>query len=339
MLYITTRGNRDAYTAHRTLCSDFAPDGGCFIPMSMPKYTESEILALKNKTFSETVAEVLNQFFSTQMSGLDVDLLIGRSTLKMVSMNLKLVIAEIWRSPSGTFSHAIERLYRSLAQNETVMEKPTEWVRIAVRTAVLFAIYGQMLSCNMISGTGTLDISIPIGDFTPVSAAIYAKDMGLPIGMIICTADENNSPWELIQRSSFTPSSVDASLLPGLERLIHLKMGTEESLRFQEKCRAKRNYLLDEERFSAFSADLFCAVAGNSRAGSTINSIFRSNSYLIDPVTAYCYGGLQDYRAKAGESRLTLLISEETPLHFAKEITEATGVSKNKLADYINRPE
>ena len=43
MLYITTRGDRDAFTAHRTLCTDRAPDHGCFIPMRFPKFSEKEI--------------------------------------------------------------------------------------------------------------------------------------------------------------------------------------------------------------------------------------------------------------------------------------------------------
>ena len=68
MLYLTTRSNRDAFTAHRAIMEEHGPDGGLYIPFSLPEYTPEEIAALKEKSFSQTVADVLNMFFSSRLS-------------------------------------------------------------------------------------------------------------------------------------------------------------------------------------------------------------------------------------------------------------------------------
>ena len=39
MLYVTTRNNRDAYTARRALTENRGPDGGFFVPFREPVFT------------------------------------------------------------------------------------------------------------------------------------------------------------------------------------------------------------------------------------------------------------------------------------------------------------
>ena len=79
MLYATTRSKTDTYTAHRTLFEDRAPDGGFFVPFRMPNV---DIQSLKENSFSEAVAEILNVFFSTGITAWDVDCCIGKSAAK-----------------------------------------------------------------------------------------------------------------------------------------------------------------------------------------------------------------------------------------------------------------
>lgn len=337
MLYLTTRDTSDTYTPYETLYSDAAPDGGAFVPLSLPAYDDNALRALRGKKFGQIVAEVLNQFFTVQISGWDVDFSIGRNSVKLVPMNIKIVIAELWHNPQSNFSHTVHALYKSLCNNEQTRDIPTQWVKIAAYIAVLFALFGEMLTQDITTLAEPFDISVPLGDFTGVTAAVYAQKMGLPIGTIICTCDDNSSVWDLIHRGIFTPTAADAQLLPGLERLFHFKLGTEEAKHFCEMCGNGRVYSIGEEQFSNFNAGLFCAVTGKNRADSMINSVLRSNSYIIDPITALCYGGLQDYRARTGENKLTLLLSETTPLNFVSQITSATGISSDQLVALVNK--
>ena len=337
MLYVTTRGTKDAFTAHRTLCSDTAPDGGCFVPMSMPRFQPEDIKALSSKSFGQIVAEIINLLFSTQLSGWDIDLMTGRNTVKVFSLTQKLKIAELWHNSGSCFSHMVQNLYRGLCKNADAMDVPSDWSKIAIRISVYFALYAQLLSGDHITVEQPFDLALSAGDFTPVIAALYAREMGLPIRKVICTVGDSSGVWDLIQRGCFTAANVDMHLLQGLERLVQLTMGTNEVARFNEKCQNRRPYYVDDEMLPALNADLFCAVAGQSRTESTINSVFRSNDYILDPDTAHCYGGLQDYRSKSGENKFTLLLSEASPLQYAREITSATGLAMSDLAARVNR--
>ena len=337
MLYITTRGNKDAYTAYRALMENSAPDGGQYIPYVMPDFDANEIESLASKTFGETVAQILCKFFSTKLTGWDVDFTIGRNAVKLVSMNHRIGIAELWHNPEGSFSYIVESLYKKICGEYPPAAAPSNWTKIAVRIAVLFGLYGEFLRSGTIDKEQLFDLSVPADDFSGVMAAWYARKFGLPIDKIICTCDENSGLWDFINRGTFVFSDENTVITTGIERLIHGTLGFDEANLFCEKYSAKRSYNADEEeQLPLINQGLYCVVTGVNRGESIVNSIYRSNNYIIDPETALCYGGVQDYRAKVGDSKLTMLLAERTPMDFAKEITSATGLTRDKILRQIN---
>lgn len=337
MLYITTRGNKDAFTAYRALMENSAPDGGQYIPFAMPVYDANEIAALASKTFGQNVAELLCRFFSVKLSGWDVDFAIGRNAVKMVSMNHRIVIYELWHNPEGKFSYIVESLYNKICGEYNPSDTPSEWTKIAVRIAVLFGLYGELLRSGVVDLEQILDVSLPAGDFSTVMSAWYARRIGLPIGRIICICDEDSGLWDFINRGTFLFTDKNTALMPGIERLVHGTFGFDEANCFSAKYSEKRSYNLDEvEQLPLLNEGLFCVVTSTNRGESIVNSVFRSNNYIIDPETALCYGGVQDYRAKFGDSKLTLLLAERTPMDFAGTITSVTGLTGDKILRKIS---
>lgn len=333
MLYVTTRGNKDAYTSHRALHEDLAPDGGRFVPFRLPHYSAEEILALRTKTFGQAVAELLNVFFSCQLTGWDVDFCVGRNAARLVTMNLRITVAELWHNPSANYNYIVESLYRKI--KSTGSGAAVDWARIAVRIAVLFGLYADMLQLEMTSYDQTVDISVPVEDFSAPMAAWYARSMGLPIGTIICTCEENCPVWDLIHRGTFNTAAVNSATQLGIERLVESAFGSDEVQVYREKCKNGQTYVVDEDLLGSLKNNIFCAVAGEKRSETTINSVFRNNSYIIDPMTSLCYSGLQDYRSRTGSNRITLLLAERTPLDYTSQISAATGIPDTKLIDYI----
>ena len=78
MLYISTRSKIDSFTAYRALHENCAPDGGAFAPMQLRKFGSDEIELLLRSSFNDAVSTILNYFFSTKLSGFDLDFSIGR---------------------------------------------------------------------------------------------------------------------------------------------------------------------------------------------------------------------------------------------------------------------
>lgn len=336
MLYISTRCKEDTYTVHRALTCEQAPDGGRFVPFHMPAYSAEELAQLEDKSFSQTVADVLNMFFSSRLNGWDLDISIGRNIFRIVPMNHKIVLVELWHNLEGKFSYVENALFQTLTvgKEESFF---TDWVRISVRIAILFGLYGEMLRNNILEPGHSFDISVPNDAFVMPMAAWYSRAMGLPLNMIICCCSEDNNIWEFIHRGVLSTPLVPKELASGLERLLQGTLGCDEANKFCLAYHERKPYSVSEEALAVLNRGLFCSVAGKDRAQNTINSVFRSNSYIITPGAALCYSGLQDYRARTGESSLTVILAERTPMDYSKTICDATGISADKLYDHINR--
>ena len=336
MLYVTTRNSAVTYTSRFTLKEESAPDGGLYIPAEYPRYSEDQISSLRGKTFGETVADILNLFYPNQLTGWDVDFCIGRNVFRLVSMNHRIAVAEMWHNLGDELFYITRQLYNKILATSSTVKEPTSWFSITATVAILFALYGELMKAEIIHPQQKIDISMADHDFSMTMAAWYAREMGLPIGTIIYTCEENCPIWDLIYRGSFVPS-VDGVVQNGVERLICAVLGQSESQSFVDKCQARQTYFVDEELQHKFVDGMFCAVPGASRASNVISSIYRSNQYLLDPYTALCHGGMQDYRARNGISRLTLMLSVENPMRYRDEIIAATGVSEELLFAQIKQ--
>lgn len=335
MLYLTTRDNKDAYTAHKALTQAEGPDGGRFVPFRLPEITSEELGALTDKSFGQIVADIINLFFSSRLTGWDVDCCVGRTPVKLIPMNHKILVAELWHNLEGKYTYLVSNLYRIVSGNADSVNVPTDWFQIAVQIAVLFGLYGEMLRMQSVSIGECFDVSVPTGDFSVPMAAWYSRKMGLPINTIICTHEEDSTVWDLIHRGAFNPATAEVGLSSGVERLIHATCGTDAVQGYLNKIQVGRIYSVAEESQKCISEGFFCSVAGKDRADTVINSVFRMSRYLIDPDTALLYGGLQDFRAKCGDSRLTVLLSECTPMEYMKQISDATGIPTDKLTENV----
>ncbi len=329
MLYITTRDDKDAYTAYRALHENAAPDGGAYIPFRMPMFSSDEIAQFAAGTFGETVATILNRFFSCRLSGWDVDFCIGRNVIQLETMSHRMVVAELWHNPEGTYSHICSSLFNRLCG--TAANEPTEWFILAAHIAVLFGIYSEMCRSEIITAGDKLDITATADDIPVPLAALYARQMGLPIGTIIFTSEDTSDLWDMIHLGELN-TSIKSKNAVNYERLICATLGSAGVAALRDAMLTQKTFRVESELLSSFNDGLFCSVTGKERSTQNVNSIYRSNSYILDPKAALSVGGLQDYRAKTGESKLTLVLSCASPMHYASKISDATGISEEKLS-------
>lgn len=329
MLYVSTRNRTNSFTAHRALHEDRAPDGGMFVPFQLPFFTDSLIRAMQEAAFGEVVANLLNLFFSTRLTGWDVESCIGRHPIKLVAMNHRLIIAEVWHNLESDCAYTEQVLYNRLCGSDG--EQVTDWAKIAIRIALLFGIFAELSA----SGLCQMDISVTAEDFTTPMAVWYARRMGLPISTIICCGDESSAAWDLIHRGELNTNAA-FNHAGGLERLIYGTLGLQETLRYLDVCHRRGTYQISELAQQTLGSGLFAAVVGSTRVPSVISSVYRTSGYILDPHTAVSYGGLQDYRARSGESRATLVLAQRSPVFDAEKITGILGISAEELIKCVN---
>lgn len=305
MLYVTTRDDKDAYTAHRTLHSDFAPDGGQFIPFKLPAFTEEDIKRFADGNFGQNVAEILNLFFSVKLNGPEIELSIGRNPVKLVPLSQKITVAEIWHNPISKFQYTVQILYKKITADQG--EKPTLWFETVVRIAFLFGIFGEMHSGNAVS---SLDVAISAADASVVNAVWMAKKMGLPLDMMIIACDEGSAVWDVLRRGVCTNGATESESKI-VEQVIYHGFGPDEVKKYLLSRSVGTVYSAEEERLSEVRNYTFVAAVSRSRLDTVASSVMRTDSYRINDDTAAAFGGLQDYRASTRENRMTLILVED----------------------------
>lgn len=326
MLYVTTRNKHDTYTVHHVLEKDRGEDGGLFQPFHLVPFTRDELFEMAGQTFGQRVAQILNLFFSARLTGWDVDFCAGKNPVKIVPMSHRILEAECWHNPDNTFARMEKALCERICGK--AVEKPTAWMAIGVRIAVLFGIYGDLLASETVRPDKPLDVAVAAGDFTAPMAVWFAREMGLPIGNVICCCDEDSGLWELLHHGEVR---TDCGMPVNLERLIHLTLGVEEAVRYCEICAAGRTYATRPGMLEQLRKGMDAYVVSAQRQSALIPSVYRTGGIILAPESAQAYGGLLDYRAKTGESRHALLLAERSPVPDKAAVAAAMDISEQEL--------
>ena len=345
MLYVTTRSRLDTYTAARALSEDRGPDGGFFVPMSLPCFDKREIRKIGEKSFSKNVAEIVNIFFSTRLDSWDIEFAIGRYPVKTVVIGSRELVAELWHNPVWKFERLVRGIEKAILQSDDVRPVPSDWLMIASGIAVLFGVFGELMAAGKVPEGETIDVAVPSGNFSLTMAAWYAKQMGLPVSTILCCCNDNNGPWKLLHKGEIRTDAVgiqtatpncDEVVPADLERLIFANLGVKYAVEFQRICDQQGNFYLEAEQQKKLRDCIYVPVTGHRRLESAVKSLYNSCGYPADAYTALCYSGVLDYRSVTGEGRQVLILSEESPTYTLPFLAKCLSIDPVELRNRIN---
>lgn len=335
MLYVTTLNRIETYTAQATLEQATGPEGGLFLPMTLPNL-ESRLAELLDLPFWDCVAELLNQFFPLRLRG--EQLAGGLETPEPVFIRHKIAVAELWDRQTGSVQGLRDRLRRSMGAG---VEAPESWPDVAVDMGLLFALYGAICRAGWLRPGDRVNLAAAAGPFTMPVAAWYARRMGLPIGEIICVCNDNGMPWELLHRGEARlDGSCRATGLPlldiglpcNLERLVAESLGVSSAAAYRQAAREGALFSLNAGQQATLRQGISVSVVGEKRAQPMVPRIYHTSQYLLSPYSALVYCGLGDYRSLEGEGTPALLLAEESPLRWGAETLTALGLPVENLA-------
>ena len=342
MLYATTRSKVATYTAQRALKEERAPDGGFYMPTSLPVYSHEELEALLKEPAGEIVARILNSFFKGKLGRMDVEFALGRKFFGLARISHRIVIGELWRNADGSFAELCRRLAQRVSA-EFGIEAPGAWMRIACRIALTFAIWAELRRQGIIAQGECLDTAVLTGDFEGPYALHLARRMGLPIGQVICCCNENGAFWELLNRGQMKLNSkvretitpkCDTAVPAGLELLIKERLewdDVEEFLALQE---LGGTYYLSAEEHRHFQEGFSAAVVGDNRVRMAIPNLYNTNGYILCPYSALVYTGLMDYRSHPGPRRAALMLTDYDPRDCADTVIHSLAISDQELKEW-----
>ena len=201
--------------------------------------------------------------------------------------------------------------------------------------------YAQLVKTGQIVAGDKINFTVPTGNFGNILAAYYAKQIGLPVGKLICASNENNVLTDFFKthvydkKRSFkvtSSPSMDILVSSNLERLIFHLLGNsaEKTADLMKSLNQHGQYELTD--FDPAILELFAAeYATEVETAAEIKRVYEASDYIEDPHTAVASAVYQKYRTAAGDETTTVIASTASPYKFpvvaVEAVTGQTGLS------------
>ena len=203
--------------------------------------------------------------------------------------------------------------------------------------------YAQLVKTGQITAGEKVNFTVPTGNFGNILAAFYAKQIGLPVGKLICASNENNVLTDFFKTRVYdkkrefkvtTSPSMDILVSSNLERLIFHLVGNDatKTKELMESLVATGQYQLSN--FDADILDLFAAAyADEAETAAEIKRVYEASDYIEDPHTAVASAVYQKYRTQTGDAAKTVIASTASPYKFPVVAVEAV-TGETGLGDF-----
>ncbi|MBM7643195.1 threonine synthase [Streptococcus loxodontisalivarius] len=196
--------------------------------------------------------------------------------------------------------------------------------------------YAQLVKSGEIQNGDKVNFTVPTGNFGNILAAYYAKQIGVPVGKLICASNENKVLTDFFTTGTYdkkrdfkvtTSPSMDILVSSNLERLIFHLLGNDA-----EQTKALMEALVNEGQYSLPQVDqdildLFEAgFATEEETALEIKRVYDESDYIEDPHTAVASAVYQAYADRTGDQTPTVIASTASPYKFPRvAVAAVTG--------------
>ena len=140
MNYVSTRNNSNSYNFEDVFIKGLADDGGLFIPKSLHKYNEKDLLKFKDLEYKELAKEIIHPFIGDFMSENDLSKIIDKSysafrkknVVDLVKIGDRSVL-ELFHGPTLAFKDVAMQLLGNFY--EYYLNNKNEKINIVVATS------------------------------------------------------------------------------------------------------------------------------------------------------------------------------------------------------------
>ncbi len=208
------------------------------------------------------------------------------------------------------------------------------WGRLVPQIVYYIAAYTALVEQEEIQMGETVNVAVPTGNFGNILAAYYAKQMGLPIGKLICASNRNKVLTDFINtgvydrnREFFTTSSpsMDILISSNLERLLYELSGRDdgEIREWFGKLSADGKYQVPAAVLTKLQEEFAGGFCDDADTAKTIGDTFQEYGYLCDTHTAVAVRVWEDYVKNTGDDTKTIIASTASPYKFTADVLKA----------------
>ena len=240
-----------------------------------------------------------------------------------------------------------ERVIAELEKVNTVFSSANSinWGRLAPQIIYYISSYAQLVKNGELEYGEKLNVVVPTGNFGNILAAYYAKQMGVPIGKLICASNANNILTDFINTGVYDRNrpfyttvspSMDILISSNLERLLYHLTGENDRLinEWFTLLKTEGRYEVSDVVKSSIKDIFYAGCCDDTQTKAAIKEVFDNYSYLMDTHTAVAYKVYEDYKAKTSDNTKTLIASTANPYKFGFAVYDALGGDTNGIDEF-----
>ena len=206
------------------------------------------------------------------------------------------------------------------------------WGRLVPQIVYYFAAYAQLLKAGKITFGDEVDFCVPTGNFGDILAGYYAKQMGLPVGRLVCASNQNNVLTDFLSTGTYTAKrefykttspSMDILVSSNLERLLYHVTGSDaEVAGLMKSLNETGSYTVRPETLTAIRESFDCGWSSEEQVAGEIRARYEKDGYLCDTHTAVAFHVAAQ---KKRDGVPMVVLSTASPFKFPRSVLEALG--------------
>ena len=228
----------------------------------------------------------------------------------------------------GNFDDAQTGVKRVFADESVAAELEARHIRLSSANSIN---WGRLAEQGAVAWGKPVDFCVPTGNFGDILAGYYAKQMGLPVGKLICASNKNNVLTDFIKTGTYdarrtfyktTSPSMDILISSNLERLLLHTSGSAEKVEgWMQELAATGKYTVDAETLAKIQASFAAGYADDAAGAAEIRVRFERDGYLCDTHTAVAFHVAEANRSDAP----MVVLSTASPFKFPRDVLAALG--------------
>ncbi len=208
--------------------------------------------------------------------------------------------------------------------------------RLAPQVVYYFKAYADLVRSGRIGIGQKVDFVVPTGNFGDILAGYFAKEMGLPVGRLVCASNRNDVLTQFLRTGVYDrrrpfyktlSPSMDILVSSNLERLLFL-LSQGDAARVAEYMRRLREegvYRVDDALLARLQAEFSCGCCDDEQTEETIGRVWREYGYLMDTHTAVAWHVADEYARESGSEAPLVVLSTASPYKFPAAVLCAIG--------------
>lgn len=204
--------------------------------------------------------------------------------------------------------------------------------------------YTRLLANGDIKAGEKVNFVVPTGNFGNILAAFYAKNMGVPVGKLICASNENKVLYDFFETGVYdrnrefiltSSPSMDILISSNLERLIFRIAGDDakKTSDMMEALKTTGKYTITDD-MKAKLADFTGGWASEKDTAKEIKRVYDETGYVMDTHTAVASSVYHTYKENTNDDTKTIIASTASPYKFGTSVMSAIDKKYEGMDDF-----